>query len=96
MEYSKFADNVKKIDCSVIKIDIAYNQSDSRCWSALLNQNKDNIVVTHHLNKYDYGTQTFDIFSSDKIITDVETEDLYDTLDLLIKREQVQENSTQE
>lgn len=96
MEYLKFADNVKKIDCSVLKLDVAYNHADSRCWSALLNQGKDNIVITHHLNKNDYGEQLFDILSSDKIITDVELEDLYDTLDLLIKRDQSTEKPTQE
>lgn len=86
MEYLKFADNVKKIDCNVTKLSISYNQADSRCWTALINQNIDNIVVTHHINKYEYGTQLFDIFSSKKIITDVEIDDLYDTIDLLIKR----------
>lgn len=91
MEYSKFADNIKKLDCTVTKLEISYNQSDSRCWSALVNQNTDNIVITHHLNKHEYGTQLFDIFCSNKIITDVETEDLYDTVELLIsKPEQTQ------
>lgn len=93
MEYTKFADNIKKLDCTVSKLDISYNQADSRCWSAIINGLSDNIIVTHHINKHDYGTQLFDIFSSKKIMTDVETEDLYDTIDLLIKRQETTETT---
>lgn len=87
MDYNTFAGTVKKSDCTVTKLDIGYNQIDCRCWSALINQGTDNIIVTHSVNRSEYGTQCFDIFTSTKIITDVEAEDISETVDLLISKQ---------
>lgn len=88
MEYTKFEDNIKKLDCTITKLDISFNLLDTRCWCALINQNTDNIIVTHHLNKHEYGTSLFDVFSTNKIITDIENEYIYDTVELLLNKKE--------
>lgn len=87
MDYNTFAGNVKKSHYTVLKLDTAYNHADCRCWTALINQGRDNIIVTHSVNKTDIGTQTSDIFSSQRIMTDVENEDLFDVIDLFVSKE---------
>lgn len=97
MDYNTFAGKVKSSDCSVTKLDLVYNQADCRCWSALINQGKDNIVVTHVINRFDYGSQLFDIFTPNKVLTDVETEDVFDTIELLVNKLVISEEiSTEE
>lgn len=86
MEYNTFAGNVRKSNCTVVKLDVAYNHSDSRCWSAIVNQGTDNIIVTHSINRAEYGAHVFDIFTATKVITDIEVEDVYEAIDLIVNR----------
>jgi hypothetical protein len=86
MEYKSFAETVIKYDCVVTKLEISYIHADPRCWSALVNQGSDNILVTHNINRSSHGEQLFDVFSSTKILTDIEPYDVYDVIELMIKR----------
>jgi hypothetical protein len=83
MDYNTFAGKIKSADCSVSKLDIVYNYTDCRCWSAIVNQGSDNIVVTYNVNRSELGSQAFDIFSSTRILTDVEPEDIYSTIEYI-------------
>jgi hypothetical protein len=94
MDYNTFAGNVKKSHCTVTKLDTAFNHADSRCWSALINPGRDNIIVTHSINKNDIGSQTSDIFSSQRIMTDVENEDVFDVIDLFVDKSNMPEETT--
>lgn len=51
MDYNTFAGKVRNSDCSVLKLDIVYNHTDCRCWSAIVNQGKENIIVTYNVNR---------------------------------------------
>lgn len=91
MDYHTFAGKARGPNCSVTKMDFLYNQSDCRCWSALINQGKDNIVVTFSVNRSEYGVQLFDVFSSKRIFTDIEPEDIFDVIEMVLpKTEQLQ------
>jgi hypothetical protein len=85
VDYSIFQGKIEKYECKCYKLDIFFNKGDSRCWTAVVNPNTDNVFVTHHINKSDLGEATFDVISSDKIITDVDPEDIYQTIELILK-----------
>ena len=82
MDYPTFANNVQKTH-SIQKLDLIYNYADSRCWTALIDRGVSNILVTYHVNKYELGTQYFDIFYGDSVLSDVEIDEIYDTLELI-------------
>lgn len=52
-------------DCgaSSEKLNVIYNESDTRCWTAIVRSGKDNIFVTYHVNKEEYGNRGFDILA---------------------------------
>lgn len=85
IDYQTFAGRIKKSDLDIYKLDTSYPTADTRCWTALINQGTDNILVTFNVNRYQPGNQYFDILSKDKVITDIYVDDIYDTIDLLIK-----------
>ena len=87
IDYKTFASRMKKNDIRVFKLDTTYAMADTRCWTALINEGTDNILVTFNVNRYAIGNQYFDIMSSKKIITDVYVDDIYDTIDLLINNQ---------
>jgi hypothetical protein len=84
MDYKTFSEKVRNSECSLTKLDLIYNHIDSRCWSAIINQGKDNIIVTYSINRSDLGSQVFDVFSSSKILTDIEAEDIYDVIEFMV------------
>lgn len=86
MDYNTFAGKVRSAECSVAKLDLVYNHTDCRCWSAIVNQGRDNIIVTYNVNRSELGSQAFDIFSSTKILTDVEPEDVCDVVEYMLTK----------
>lgn len=86
VDYGVFAENIKKYHLTCSKLDIAYNVSDSRCWTALVNPEAENLLVTFHVNKYNLGDRYFDILSSTKSVSDIFVEDIYDSIDLIINK----------
>lgn len=84
IDYNTFASRARKNDLHVTKLDISYPIADTRCWTAIINQGTDNVLVTLNVNRYQFGNQYFDILSSSKTITDVYVEDVYETLELLL------------
>lgn len=86
IEFSTFAENIKKYHLECYKLDIVYHVSDSRCWSALVDPKGENLIVTFHVNKYQLGDRYFDILSSNKAAADILIEDIYDSIDLLINK----------
>ena len=96
MDYNTFAGRLKNTDFSVIRQNISYNHSDTRCWTAIVNKDTDNIIVTYNANRYDLGTQYFDIFSSNKILADVEVEDVFDVIEQIVSRSKTLVNQPQE
>ena len=84
IDYADFSKNLAKNETSTFKLDIYYNKADSRCWTALVNQGVDNIIVTYHTNKEFLGDSSFDILSSDRIFSGVDPEHIYDILDELL------------
>ena len=86
MDYNTFAGKVRNSDCSVLKLDIVYNHTDCRCWSAIVNQGKENIIVTYNVNRSEHGSQIFDLFSSTKILTDIESEDIFDIINYIVNK----------
>ena len=85
-DYPTFEGKIEKYDHTCKKLEISYNKSDSRCWSAIIQPNKENVFVTCHANKWEYGDRLFDIISSSKVVFDVDPEDIYQTIDLIINK----------
>lgn len=81
MDYNNFAGRLKNTNLTVQRLNISYPEIDTRCWTAIINKSTDNIFVTYNRNRYDLGTNLFDIVSSDKTLTDVEVEDIFDTIE---------------
>jgi hypothetical protein len=86
MDYHTFAGKVKNSNCSVLKLDLVYNQTDCRCWSAIVNQGKENIIVTYSVNRSEHGSREFDILSSNRILTDVDPEDVFDIIEYMTQQ----------
>lgn len=86
MDYHTFVGKVKNANCSVTKLDLVYNQADCRCWSAIVNQGKENIIVTFNVNRSELGSKEFDILSSNRILTDVEPEDICDIIEYMTQK----------
>lgn len=85
IDYQTFASRMKSNGHTVHKMDISYPISDTRCWTAQINQGKDNILITLNVNRYQIGNQYFDILADSKNITDVYIDDIYDTVNLLVR-----------
>lgn len=50
------------------KLNIIYNESDTRCWTAIVEPGNSNIFVTYHTNKGELGNRGFDIVSKRRTI----------------------------
>lgn len=96
MDFNNFAGRLKNTNYLVNRQNISYNHSDTRCWTAIVNQGTDNIIVTYNVNRYDLGTQYFDIFSSNKILTDVEVDDVFDVIEQIVTRSKTLVDQPQE
>lgn len=83
MDYPTFFNNIKKTPNSINKLDLSYNHGDCRCWSAVINPESQNVIVTYVINRYEIGFQCFDILASGHILTDVPVEDIYDVIDVV-------------
>lgn len=86
IDYNTFESHVKNLGADVTKLDVIYNMADHRCWTALINPLKENILVTFTMNKDRFGTYLFDIITQDRTSLDVFAVDIYDILgDMLHK-----------
>ena len=83
LNYTNFAIDIKKYHMECSKLDIIHNISDARCWTAIVNPGKDNIIVSFLANKLEVGDRTFDLQASNLIISDILPEDIYDVLSRL-------------
>jgi hypothetical protein len=96
MDYQTFAGKVKNSNCSVLKLDLVYNHTDCRCWSAIINQGKENIIVTYSVNRSEHGSKEFDILSSNRILTDVDPEDVCEIIEYMTQKTALVEAVEQE
>jgi hypothetical protein len=81
LDYQTFKSKAQQYECEILKMDIIYHLSDHRCWSAIINPGKENIIVTYGINKYGPGTRYFDVITSDRIYSDVYQDDIYALLE---------------
>lgn len=86
IDYQSFASRIRSNGSSVTKLDFSYSIADTRCWSAIVNQGTDNIIVNFVTNRYQLGNQYFDILTSNKVITDIYTDDIYDVITSITKK----------
>lgn len=87
-EYPVFLTKIAKIDLKVQKLDIIYNKVDSRCWSAIVDPIDQNIIVTYHINKLEFGDRVYDIVTSTKSYIDIEEHQIYELLEDLTRKTQ--------
>jgi hypothetical protein len=85
IDYQTFSSRMKSNGHTVHKMDITYPLADTRCWTAQINKGTDNILVTLNVNRYQIGNQYFDILADSRNIVDVYIEDIYDTVNLMIR-----------
>ena len=82
--YKDFYEKCRDWEWVVEKLDIMYNESDSRCWTAVVNTvvdaepQNDNILVTLHVNKERFPSQCFDVHGYKRTVESVHFEDVYD------------------
>jgi hypothetical protein len=91
IEFPIFQGRVEKYNCKCEKLEIYYNKADTRYWTAILNKGKDNIFITHCVNKSELGDNCFDIVCSGKVTLNVEPEDIYETVETLVGKTPNQE-----
>lgn len=92
VEYKTFEDNIKRFNLECYKLDVVYHVSDCRYWTAVVNPKKENIFVTFHVNNTQIGDRFFDVLSSEKTISYVYVEDIYDTIDLIVNKDTINVN----
>lgn len=80
MKYDQFEKLIKGKDNpkSVYKLDIVYADWDSRCWTALVGDEK--FIVTFHVNRGDLRNESFDLLSSNRNYIDIT---LVEVLDII-------------
>ena len=85
MKYEDFSDRLKS-DCGITseKLDIVYNESDSRCWTALIGKESTNIFVTFHVNRGDLRIKNFDILGNRKQMVEVPTSEVFGIISELV------------
>ena len=88
MKYDDFKRELKN-KCGVhsTKLDILYNEADSRCWSAVIGKDSENLMVTFHINRGDLGNKNFDLLGSNKQLIEVPEWNIYSTISSLVKTE---------
>ena len=90
IDYPTFESNIKAFGATSAKLDVIYNHSDHRCWSAVVDPGKSNIIVTFTLNKGDHGTYYFDIITQDRTSMDIYVDDIYDIISDLVGHQPIQ------
>lgn len=104
LDFTTFKSKVETLGAKVQKLDIIYNQSDSRVWTAIVNPQNEVIVVTGHINRvllndpneFKMGHKSFDVLSSSQTNINVHPEEIYDTItDLLEEKELIQPNEVE-
>lgn len=80
IDYTTFESAIKNLGLSCTKLDIIYNVSDHRCWTAIINPGQNNILVTFSINKHKLGDHYFDIITDNRTAMDVWTDDIYDII----------------
>ena len=87
MDFLTFQQKVGKYEIQSQLLDIMYKHSDPRAWSAVVNPGTHNIVVTYFINRKDLGERNFDIISSRRNFYEVDTDDVFQTLDLIVNHD---------
>lgn len=88
IDYTTFALKIQELGYNTHKLSIVYPIGDSRCWSALVNPNAENLLVTYFTNRTDLDHNSFDIMTSNdmerSMHTDVPVDDVFSFIDNLI------------
>jgi hypothetical protein len=87
IDYNTFASKLRSEDLTVQKLDVSYSMADTRCWTALINPETHNLIVTFVVNRHQIGNHYFDILSSKRILTDIYTNDIYEAIDALLDKQ---------
>lgn len=104
LDFTVFKSKVETLGAKVTKLDILYNQSDSRVWTAIINPSNEALFVTGHINRvltnsaepFRMGNKSFDILSSTQTMINVHIDDVYDNInDLLDEKEVIQPNEVE-
>ena len=85
MKYDDFNEQLKK-ECGVgsEKLDVVYNEGDSRCWTALISRNSDNILITFHVNREFLGDKNYDVLANRKTFFNVSSLDIWEIIASLV------------
>lgn len=104
LDFTVFKSKVETLGAKVVKLDILYNHSDSRVWTAIVNPLGEALFVTGHINRvltnnqepFRMGNKSFDILSSAQTMMNIHVDDIYDNInDLLDEKEVVQPNEVE-
>lgn len=96
LDFATFKSKLESVGAQCQKLDIIYNQSDSRVWTAIVNPQKEALMVTGHINRlvpsdaFFMGNKSFDILSSTQTITNIHPEEIHENItDLLEETETI-------
>ena len=84
IDYATFNSKITNYGCICEKLDIMFNVADHRCWSAVVNPNGENIIVTFHINKHQLGEKYFDVLTQNYVYEDIYTDSIYDLIESLL------------
>lgn len=92
MRYDDFERELRT-ECGLTceKVGVIYNESDHRCWTALIGKDTTNVLVTFHVNRGDRGVKNFDILGDRRQIVEVHTSDVFELISELVPKEDIPE-----
>ena len=85
MKYDDFKKELKSrtgLDSS--KLDIMYNEGDSRCWTAIVGKTSTNVFVTFHVNRGEPRVKNFDLLGNRKQLIEVSVYNVFDQLAYMV------------
>jgi len=104
LDFTAFKSKIETLGAKVQKLDILYNHSDSRVWTAIINPTNEALFVTGHVNRvlvnsaepFKMGHKSFDILSSTQTMINVHVDDVFDNInDMLDEKEIIQPNEVE-
>jgi|TARA_R110000803_G_scaffold35933_2_gene77436 hypothetical protein len=92
MRYDEFSSQLRT-ECGLTsaKLDIHYNESDHRCWTALIGRDTANVFVTFNVNRGDRGIKNYDILGDGRQLVEVHPSDIFEILSDILPPEEASE-----
>lgn len=80
MKFLEFSKRMEDMELECVKLEMMFNEADSRLWTAVINPSSLSLIVVFHVNKEDYRHRSYDLHTPNRIITDLNLNNLFDKI----------------